>query len=185
MRAEINLNIAWSQGRYSSCYVYVNTSNTIKCFTWLLVCEGEFILQLHEPASVWKSHAWSKGNRTFTAVSVVSTLHGTAVSHICDWLSSVCLNRDWTNEHWPAVHLFYWLKKGLTIWMLLMWTVHGTGRRELYRPINKHPIWINKPSGQCCLEMPAINLRGPPSASLNYKGSASRETLTAKHRAGC
>ena len=145
---------------------------------------AEFILQLDEPASVLKSHAWSKGNRTLT-LSVVSTSHGIDVSHVCDWPSSVSLNRDWTNEHWPAVHLFYWITKGLTIRMLLMWTVHGAWGRELCRPINKHPIWINKPSGQCRLEMPAVNLRGPPSASLNYKGSASRETLTAKHRTSC
>lgn len=43
--------------------------------------------------------------------------------------------------------------------------------------MNKHLIKINNLSGQCRLKTLAVNLRGPPSPSLNYQGSVGRETL--------
>ena len=60
----------------------------------------------------------------------------------------------------------------------------GTAGRELNWPINKHPIWINKPecpmppkdTGQLISE----DGGGGPSPSLNYKGSTSRETQALK-----
>lgn len=45
-------------------------------------------------------------------------------------------------------------------WQLLMWTCMVEEGKELYRPINECRIWIDKPSGQCLLEMHIINLQG-------------------------
>lgn len=55
---------------------------------------------------------------------------------------------------------FFWLKMELTVQAFPMWTCMVTGGTELYWPINKRPIWIDKSSGQCLLEMHIINPRG-------------------------
>lgn len=58
----------------------------------------------------------------------------------------------------------------------------GKGFTDPYTTI---PFGLISQVVNAALRCSTINLRGPPSSSLNYKGSVSRETLTAKRHTGC
>lgn len=165
----------------------------IKCLTWLLIWELNLSCRsINLPLCKRCMCMW---NKTFTVVSAGSLYPWLQPQHYMALIFNTSLTgcQDLLYGSRETKIMDIDLKSEFILLALggadnlnvPLVGLHRTRGKELYWPINKHQIWINKLAGQCCLEMLAINLQGPPSSSLNYKESASRETLTVKRHTGC
>lgn len=98
----------------------------------------------HHTDSNWLEQEWqnSEGRQAVVFKHNIHTKH--LLSSRCLSVSTAglyitsqpCSEWGQLNEDWPGVRSFY-----------------GTGGKELYWPVYNHPIWIDKPSRQCRLEM--------------------------------